>query len=93
MVQQLGLEPLGAQPPVEPQVLDQSELSIILTDQSELTLTRKLATFWRPLLDIQPDSLSSRMLASTNGTPVLPSAHASNFFMSLNVINFNIYVV
>jgi len=38
------------------------------------SLVRKLATFCRPLFDMKPVAASSRMLASTKGTPVLPSA-------------------
>ena len=47
--------------------------------QSSLrSLVKKLATFCLPLLDINPVALISLILASTNGTPVLPSFHASN---------------
>ena len=51
--------------------------SCLLSWLAPLTLTLCL-----PRFDIQPVSLNSRMLASTKGTPVLPSAHASNFALS-----------
>ena len=37
-------------------------------------LHRKLDTFWRPLLLMNPVAASSRMHASTNGNPVRPAA-------------------
>lgn len=47
----------------------------IRPETTHRSLVRKLATFCLPLLLIYPVSLSSRIQASTNGTPVLPSHH------------------
>ena len=50
---------------------------------SPRSFVRKLATFCRPLLDMNPVAAISRMFASTKGTPVCPLYHASNHFWFL----------
>lgn len=43
------------------------------------SFVRKLATFCRPRLDIQPVDIISRILASTNGIPVYPAEEKAQF--------------
>ena len=49
-----------------------------------ITCVRYDATFCLPLLDMNPVSLSSLMLASTSGCPVVPSTHLRNPSLSLS---------
>jgi hypothetical protein len=51
------------------------------TDRQSIprSFVRKLATFCLPLFDIQPVDIISRILASTNGIPVLPAERRNRF--------------
>jgi hypothetical protein len=50
-----------------------SKYSAPMRQSQPRSFVKNDATFWRPRFDMNPVSRSSRILASTNGWPVLPS--------------------